>query len=71
MLQHTLFRIGLAKGGATPGNTTVRKFLSDEGFVEAVMSFLRKTKVGCLKKGYLNRGSVRRRGMPEKERVLE
>ena len=49
------FGYGLRGGGAAPGNTTVRELLSDERFLEAVLSFLGTTRVGCLKSGCLIR----------------
>ena len=39
-----------------PGNCTVGKLLCDPRFTEAVLSFLRNTQVGLIKKGVIVRG---------------
>ena len=50
---------GIRTGRPGPGNTPVRKLLSDHRFTEAVVSFLRNTAVGRAKKGVVvGRGSV-------------
>lgn len=48
-------RMGLGGVRLTPGpgNTTVGELLSDERYTEAVMDFLRKTKVGEVKSGVI------------------
>ena len=42
--------------GVRPGNCTVGKLLGDPRFTEAVLSFLRDTQVGLIKKGVIVRG---------------
>ena len=39
-----------------PGNCTVGRLLGDPRFTEAVLDFLRSTKVGIVKKGVIVRG---------------
>ena len=45
------FCLGMGRAMSRPGNTSVKKLLSDERFVEAVLGFLRSTDVGKCKKG--------------------
>lgn len=49
------FCLGMGSGVARPGNTPVRKLLSDERFVEAVLKSLESTGVGKVKQGVLLR----------------
>ena len=49
------FCIGMNKGVAGPGNTSVKKLLSDGRFVEAVLKFLGNTGVWKVKQGVLLR----------------
>ena len=53
--------LGWKKGGARvvgrPGNTSIREFMSDKRFAEAVLDFLRDTKVGKIKEGVVTSGS--------------
>ena len=44
------------ESGVRPGNCTVGRLLGDSRFTEAVLSFLRNTKVGLIKKGVIVRG---------------
>ena len=43
------FCLGMSKGVSRPGNTSVKKLLSDDRFVEAILEFLRDRGVGKVK----------------------
>ena len=43
-----------------PGNCSVGRLMCDRRFTEAVLTFLRDTQVGVIKKGVLVRGEVTR-----------
>ena len=43
-----------------PGNCSVGRLMSDRRFTDAVLSFLRDTQVGLIKKGVLVRGEEAR-----------
>ena len=45
------FCFGIGKKTRRPGNTSVKDFLSDERFTEAVLKFLKNTGVGKVKQG--------------------
>ena len=50
------------KGGRwvrRPGNTSVRELMSDNRFTEAVLGFLRNTKVGKVKEGVVFESGLR------------
>ena len=49
------FGYGVRKGNKGPGNTTIRELLGDERYTEAVVEFLRVTKVGQVKEGMIKR----------------
>ena len=36
-----------------PGNTSIRELMSDKRFTEAILAFLRSTRVGRIKEGVL------------------
>ena len=50
------FGYGVGEGRAGPGNTMIRGLLADERFLEAVLFFLKSTKVGMAKPGVIQKG---------------
>ena len=47
------FGLHVRQARARPSNTTVRELLSNDKYTEAVLDFLRKTKVGMVKEGVI------------------
>ena len=49
------FGFHVRQARARPSNTTIRELLSDDRYIEAVLEFLEKTRVGEVKEGAICR----------------